>query len=760
MLMQPIAIEPGQIPLDAFPDPHIVLDSAGGLLAASHTFDRRLLSEPRALLHLATVGQSPVVLAAAHEGHRYVYEASWTSCRWAGTEARLVRLLDVTEERAHVEHLERHVQSLDEVLDALPASLLILDGDGRILSGNARWHISARANGLLIDDAGIGSSYLDVCDRSAANGDYEAAAVGEGLRSVLSRKALAFEMEYRLPGTGEEQWYRLSVNALSGHAGAVIQHFDTTESHREQQERLEALAHFKAVFDGALDGIVMYDDNLRVLRTNAAVNTLMAAPEGHAGNYTLTDLIVPEDHAALHEQHATLLRDGAGRGVLRLRRADNTVVEVEYASRANIVPGRHVAIARDMTASRQLELQLRQAQKMEALGQLTGGIAHDFNNILTVILAHADLLLSDEHISPDVADGLTEMLRASQRGADMVRKLMAFGRREQLRVESTHIDTVMREVSGILKRILPETIVVHCQVEGDMPAVLADATAVQQILLNLATNARDAMRDGGGELRIVVHTVSGAARTGAGVPRGVHPLRHVVVTVTDTGVGMSPETLARIFEPFFTTKGVGEGTGLGMSMVYGLMEQMGGRVSIQSGMGAGTTVHLHFPIDADQRPIADVPAAAVSGGHGNEHILLVEDDDAIRMLSARVLRRAGYAVTEAVNGNDAAALLRRHAESDAAPFDMVVSDVVMPHGDGSRVLEAARQFAAQSRIVWVTGYAGGSYVDQHVHAPCDAPIIQKPWTTGDFLARIRGVLDGPPNVPSDLSVTNEHSRAG
>lgn len=761
ILQQPIAVELGQLPLGALPDPHIVLDGAGSLLAASESFDRRLLSEPRALHLMATVAQSPIEVAADYEGRRRVYSASWQVCRWGGATARLVRVLDVTEERVHGERLEGHVQALDEVLDALPASLLIVDGDGLIVSGNARWHISARANSLTLENAGIGANYLDVCDRSAAGGDYEAAAAAEGLRSVLTRKALAYDMEYRLPGDREEQWYRLSINALSEHAGAVIQHFDTTESHREQQERLEAMAHFKAVFDGALDGIVIFDDHMRVMRTNAAVNTLTATPDGQWGQSTLADLVLPEDHASLHEQHAQLLANGTGRGVLRLRRSDGSSVEVEYASRANVVTGRHVAIARDMTAARQLETQLRQAQKMEALGQLTGGIAHDFNNILTVILAHADLLLSDDAATPEVREGLTEVLRASQRGADMVRKLMAFGRREQLRVESTRIDAVIQDVSGILRRILPETILVQCLVRGEMPHVLTDATAVQQILLNLATNARDAMRDGGGELRIQVQTAPGAARSSTGSVRTIHPLRHVMVSVSDTGTGMSPETLARVFEPFFTTKGVGEGTGLGMSMVYGLMDQMGGRVSLESREGAGTTVHLHFPVDVDQQVAPSAPVASeVNGSRGNEHILLVEDDDAIRTLSARVLRRVGYTVTEALNGNDAADYLRERQTSTQPPFDIIVSDVVMPHGDGSRVLEATRQYATQSRIVWVTGYAGGSFVDQHVQAPCDAPIIQKPWTTSDFLARIRGVLDGPPNVPPDTSVTNEHSRAG
>jgi signal transduction histidine kinase len=757
-----VDIESGGMPLEVLPDPHVVLDAAGVLLAANHRFDRRLLAEPRAMIHLATMHESRVELAADLEGRRRVYSVSWSPCRWDGVAARLVRLLDITEDRLHCESLEQSVHTLEEALDALPASLLMVDAHGVIISANARWHVSARANGLIMPNAGIGASYLDVCDRAALQGEDEARVVAAALRDVLDRKSLAFEMDYSIPPIGDRgrQWFRLAVNAIGAHPGAVIQHAEITDTRRQQQERIDALAHFKAVFEGALDGIVIYDDAMRVLRSNDAADALVDESQVTYGQSTLLDLVVPADHQKLQLQHAELLSRGSSRGLLRLRSRHDTVVEVEYAARANVVPGRHVAVVRDITTARQLEAQLRQAQKMEAVGQLTGGIAHDFNNILTVILAHSDLLLDEPALGEDMRDGLTQILRASQRGADMVRKLMAFGRREQLRLEHTRIDTTVQELTALLRRVLPETIDVRFSAPAETPLVLADSTAVQQILLNLATNARDAMRDSGGELLLRVQLVPGPARQGES--RGpIARERHVLVSVVDTGCGMSADTLAHMFEPFFTTKAPGEGTGLGMSMVYGLMQQMGGHITVDSHEGQGTSVHLHFStVPEDRATPPSVPVLSVGGRGGSERILLVEDDDAIRTLTARVLRRAGYDVVVAKSGNEAAAQLEAQAIAPAPGFALVVSDVVMPNGDGARVLEATRRWAAGARIVWVTGYAGSEYAEGPVHAPCDAPIIQKPWTTTEFLTRVRTVLDGPPNVPLDATVTHDPLRTG
>ncbi len=775
-------IESGGMPLDVLPDPHVVIDASGAVLAATQHFDRRLLGEPRALQHLASTDDSRVDLATDISGRRRVFSASWMPCRWHGVPARLVRLLDVTEEREHIEALESGMHTLEDVLDALPSSLLILDGDGRILSGNARWHVLARANGMSMPDAGIGSNYLEVCDRSAAAGDEDAARVAEGLRSVLERRALAFEAEYSLATEAAPlRWYYLSIHALGAHPGAVIQHHDITDSHRQQEERIEALAHFKAVFDGALDGIIIFNDDLRVLSTNAAASALVRPRTDDGSHRSFLEVVMREDHERLIADREELLTLGEVRGQLRLYGNNDDVVEVEFAARANVVPGRHVAVVRDITSARRLEAQLRQSQKMEALGQLTGGIAHDFNNLLTIIHAQSDLILSEESAPPDMREGLQQVLRASQRGADMVRKLMAFGRREQLRAVPMQLDVAVQEVCGMLRRLLPETITVEYEVRGAVPSVRADATALQQILLNLATNARDAMRDRGGVLRLSLFSAEIGDIAGPAItPRpGAHrggPQRFAAVAVTDTGCGMSADVLSHIFEPFFTTKRQGEGTGLGMSMVYGLMDQMGGYVTVESEVGGGTTVRLYFPA---LRGVQAAPNATVSVGassaHGSERILLVEDDADIRALTARVLRRAGYLVTEAVSGEDAEARLREQAAGLQEPYALVVSDMVMPHGDGVFVLEATRRWAAPARIVWVSGYAGdglmGTPVDVSAtsgngfsHSPVQAngapSIIQKPWTTAEFLSRIRAVLDAPPNVHLDASATHDPSRAG
>jgi PAS domain S-box-containing protein len=778
-------IESGGMPLDVLPDPHVVIDAAGAVLAATQHFDWRLLGEPRALPHLATTHESRVDLATDIDGRRRVFSASWMPCRWHGTPARIVRLLDVTDERQHTEAVEAGMHTLEDVLDALPTSLLLIDGDGRIMSGNARWHVLARSNGMSMPDAGIGANYLGVCERSAAQGDEDAAKVAEGLRSVLERRSLAYETEYMLVGeSGVERWYYLSIKALVSHRGAVIQHYDITDTHRQQEERIEALAHFKAVFDGALDGIIIFNDDLRVLSTNAAASALVTPRTDDGGHRSLLEVVVREDHERLIADREQLLTAGEIRGQLRMSGANGETVYVEYAARANVVPGRHVAVVHDVTAARRLEAQLRQSQKMEALGQLTGGIAHDFNNLLTIIQAQSDLMLSDESAPNEMREGLEQVLRAAQRGADMVRKLMAFGRREQLRVVPVQLDVAVQDVCGMLRRLLPETIAVAYEVRGAVPSVRADATALQQILLNLATNARDAMRDGGGgDLRLVLSTVAteeitgvpvlAAARAGGQRTGAQH---FAALSVTDTGCGMSPDVMGQIFEPFFTTKRQGEGTGLGMSMVYGLMDQMGGYVTVESEVGRGTTVRLFFPVLRGLRTASIEPAIGAMGSErGSERILLVEDDADIRTLTARVLRRAGYHVTEAVNGEDAEERLRTQAAGQELPYALVVSDMVMPHGDGLYVLEATRRLAAPVRMVFVSGYAGdglsgapggdlATIGSRFALAPVQEggapPIIQKPWTTSDFLSRIRAILDAPPNVPLDATATHDASRAG
>ncbi len=383
-----------------------------------------------------------------------------------------------------------------------------------------------------------------------------------------------------------------------------------------------------------------------------------------------------------------------------------------------------------------LEAQLRQAQKMEAIGQLTGGIAHDFNNLLTIILSNVELLKSE--LSTERAGApadLAEIESAARKGAAMVRQLLAFSRTGQLELAPVELPRLLRDLSEMLRRFLPETIDIRVTAEPDAPPVLADRGAVEQILLNLATNARDAM-PAGGILGISLERrrIDERFRDAMGEGRaGVY----VCLAVSDTGAGMDPAVLERLFEPFFTTKPPGAGTGLGMAMVYGLVRQHGGLVDIESAPGRGTTVRVYFPASAraDAAP-AGARVSPPQGAAGTETVLLVEDEAGIRRVAQRALERAGYRVLTAGDGVDALDVFRDHA----GEIRLVVSDVVMPRCGGPELREAVLKAGYTVPFLFMSGYAArdaraGEQLD------VELPVLHKPWSVADLLNRVRQVLD-------------------
>ena len=386
------------------------------------------------------------------------------------------------------------------------------------------------------------------------------------------------------------------------------------------------------------------------------------------------------------------------------------------------------------TTRRALEGQLRQAQKMEAIGQLTGGIAHDFNNILTIILSNVELVKSDlgpEDAGPDLA----EIEAAARKGAAMVRKLLAFSRTGQLELGPVDLARLVGDLSEMLRRLLPETIHVRMTAAPDAPAVLADPGAVEQILLNLATNARDAMVRGG-TLDIVVEprVLDDEFRDAMGDGR---PGAYACLSVSDTGDGMDPAVLERLFEPFFTTKPPGVGTGLGMAMVYGLVRQHGGLVEVATAPGRGTVVYIYFPAAArveraPARPRVSPPPGAV----GSETILLVEDETGIRRVAQRALERAGYRVLSAEDGVEALDVVRAHA----AEIRLVVSDVVMPRCGGPELREAVLRAGHAIPFLFMSGYAARDAGTAEKLDP-ELPVLHKPWSVADLLSRVRQLLD-------------------
>ena len=388
------------------------------------------------------------------------------------------------------------------------------------------------------------------------------------------------------------------------------------------------------------------------------------------------------------------------------------------------------------------EEQLRQAQKMEAIGQLTGGIAHDFNNLLTVILTNAQFM--EDALLPGqtgVRSDLKELVGAADRGRGMVRKLLSFSRREALSFRAVDLPRLVDELSSSLGRLLPASIRIRTSSDEHLPPAYADPGSVEQILLNLATNARDAMPDGG---LLHIQVRRGWLDEEHRVTHGWgEPGEYVRLLVSDTGVGMDKSTAQKIFEPFFTTKAVGEGTGLGMAMIYGLVKQHNGYVQIQTEVGQGTTVTVYFPI-ARGSVTASAPAPErVEMPGGTETILLAEDEEPVRRAARRVLERCGYTVLTSENGEEALRVFQAH-RSD---IDLVISDVIMPKAGGPELYAAIRSEAQDVKFIFMSGYSAQD-VRGSVEISPTVPLIHKPWSVAELLNRVREVLDEQPAVDS------------
>jgi PAS domain S-box-containing protein len=432
-----------------------------------------------------------------------------------------------------------------------------------------------------------------------------------------------------------------------------------------------------------------------------------------------------------------LLRDGIWIG------------ETEYQSRSGrVIPVSQVAVAhrdaqgrveflssisRDISdrraaeaARESLESQLRQAQKMEAIGQLAGGVAHDFNNLLTAVLVNAETL-QDEHVRDDQRRMLAaEIEESAKRAADLTRQLLAFGRRQVLNPRVTRLSAVIDKLLPMLRRTLGSHIKIVAAARGSEPQILADVVQVEQIVLNLAVNARDAM-PGGGTLTIT----SGGTQIGEGW--------FAVLEVRDTGTGMEAATLTKIFEPFFTTKDPGRGTGLGLATVYGIVTQMHGTIDVTSSVGAGTKFTLCFPSHADEAVRADEPsppAAGITTG-GKETILLVEDEASVRELATKLLRRHGYRVLSAIGPDEAFALV----ESAAEPIHLILTDVRMPGGTGMDLSRRLREAGHRLPTIFMSGY-GEFGPDRDIRLGDDQRFLAKPFTGADLTNAVREALDG------------------
>jgi len=392
----------------------------------------------------------------------------------------------------------------------------------------------------------------------------------------------------------------------------------------------------------------------------------------------------------------------------------------------------------DITEHKRLESQFRQAQKMEAIGQLAGGVAHDFNNLLTAITSYSDLLLQDAPEGEERHDDLLEIKNAAARAGALTRQLLAFSRQQVIQPRVLSVNAVVTGIQKMLSRLVREDIAIRLDLDASIGMVEADAGQLEQVLTNLVVNARDAI-EGNGTITIST-TNAEICSGGPHQPDGatIEPGRYVVLSVSDTGVGMSPAMLGHIFEPFYTTKEIGHGTGLGLSTVYGIVKQALGYISCSSQPGVGTTFQIHLPRkDANAADVvAEVaPPASIRIATGHERILLVEDEELVRLVARRILTRAGYTVLEARDGREALALLAAQRDD----VDLVVTDMVMPGMSGPELAEAMRANRPHLRVLFVSGYSRDA-IEQKGRFSEDSAYLEKPFTPDTLTSKVRELL--------------------
>src|ERR1043166_223746 len=495
------------------------------------------------------------------------------------------------------------------------------------------------------------------------------------------------------------------------------------ERKRSEEALRQSQATVRAIFENSVEGIVIFADDGICLEANAAAGALINLPRNELVGCRLCDFC----EKGFEQVWAELRTSQSGRGQLWAHPKDGSRRLVDYSFTANILPGQHLAMLRDITEQQDMEEQLRDSQKMEAVGRLAGGVAHDFNNILGIISGHAELLESSARGQVERARA-EKIISATEKASSLTRQLLAFGRKQVMSLKLLDLSAVLEGVSSMVDCLMGAEIQIRIQAQRNLGLVRADQSQLEQVIMNLATNAREAMPEGG-TLTITIEEYECGEDT-CDVPAG----EYICFSVSDTGVGMTEETQARMFEPFFTTrKG---GSGLGLSTVYGIVKQSGGSIRVKSAPHQGTTFSICLPKvsgpDLEPAPEAKKPAHAT----GNETILLVDNEEDLRNAACEYLESCGYRVLTAGDGREAVAICNEHEGT----ISLLISDIVMPKLNGRGLVEHVRKARPQTNVLVISGY-GDDAVLSHGIALDSSCFLQKPFTFQDLGAKIRAILD-------------------
>jgi two-component system, cell cycle sensor histidine kinase and response regulator CckA len=512
---------------------------------------------------------------------------------------------------------------------------------------------------------------------------------------------------------------------------------------RSEEQRRNEEARFRALIERSADMIALTALDGTILYISPAVDPTLGYSPAHFLGQTAFAFCHPEDRDSVTAALESLAEGAAANVKVEFRAVhrDGSTRWLEATSRnllSDPAVGAIVTNFRDITANvtlRRTEEQLLHAQKMEAVGRLAGGVAHDFNNLLSVILSYSEMISADLKSEDPLRADIEEVTLAGRRATELTKQLLAFSRQQVFETTVLDLNQLVAGTEKMLRRLLGADIALTTLPANGLWNVKADSGQIEQVLMNLAVNARDAMPHGG-QLTIETSNVE-LDDEYARVHPDVSPGPHVMLAVTDTGIGMDKETLARIFEPFFTTKEMGKGTGLGLATVFGIVKQSGGHIWVYSEPGKGTTFRVYFPRTSGPAVMSTFEHLAPEDGRGNETILLVEDDDQVRVLARSILRRNGYVVLEAPNGGEALLICEQHRSK----IHLLLTDVVLPRMSGRQLAERLQAQRSEMRVLFMSGYTDDAIL-QHGVLDSGVPYLQKPLTPGSLTRKVREVLRG------------------
>jgi hypothetical protein len=525
---------------------------------------------------------------------------------------------------------------------------------------------------------------------------------------------------------------------------AVGRELSDAAGQRERRRVEEALhsseERLRAIFEGAAEGILVADvESRKFLYANPAICRMLGYEEEELLRLTVNDIHPEEDLPRVTaEFEAQARREKEIATDLPCLRKDGTIVHVDICTAPLVIDNRpcNVGFFTDITARKRAEEQLRQAQRMEAIGRLAGGVAHDFNNLLTVIAGYCELLLDDLGQESPLRASVEEISKAAQRAGELTSRLLTISREQVVQPDVLDLNALIANVEQMLRRFIGEDVQLETALAPHLGKVRVDPGQVEQVLLNLAANARDAMPQGG---KLTIET----ANVELGEPyalshNGVTPGHYVLLAVSDIGTGIEADVLPHVFEPFFTTKAQGKGTGLGLSIVYSIVHQSGGHIWVYSEPGKGTTFKIYLPVAEQAEPVSQPAPVSVPTQQGSGIILLVEDQEAVREMLTKALTVRGYTVFDAAGGEEAIRLVAGHH----GPIDLLITDVVMPQVSGRELAERMTAEHPGMRVLFMSGFADRAIVHHGMLSP-GINYLQKPFPLSELARKVQEILKGP-----------------